>query len=30
VGGHAPYLDWVARETQGSAASDGGGLSDGG
>jgi periplasmic divalent cation tolerance protein len=30
VGGHAPYLDWVAQETQVSAPSGSDGLSDGG
>jgi periplasmic divalent cation tolerance protein len=30
VAGHAPYLDWVAQETQRSSASDSDGLSDGG
>jgi periplasmic divalent cation tolerance protein len=29
-GGYAPFLDWVARETQGSNAGEGDGLLDGG
>ena len=29
-GGYPPFLDWVTRETQGSPAEDGDGLSDGG
>jgi periplasmic divalent cation tolerance protein len=29
-GGFAPFLDWVARETQGSVAEEADGLSDGG